>query len=592
MSTLFDEPKPAPAMIRLRPYQVEALEAIAKGEDEEGLTSQLLVLATGLGKTTVFSEQIARDRAKNPRSKILVLAHREELLDQAARRIALQNPGLRVDIEAGPRRANPLSDVVVAGVATIGRENTSRLGWFIPDRIITDEAHHSCANSYMVVYRRYGVFTGGAKHLGVTATAHRLDNKPLHGTEKAIFEKVALNYGLKEGIRDGWLADLKGFRVGVDLHLDKIKKVGGDFAVGELSAAVNTTEHNEFAFQQWQEVAADRKTIVFCVDVNHAVAVAETFRAHGVAAEHVDGTMDADQRERVMSGYREGRIHVLVNVQIATEGFDDPDTRCVLMLRPTQSWALFVQMIGRGTRTLPGVIDGIDTPEARKAAIAASGKPDCIILDVVDLTSKHSAVTLPAAVGMPGDLDLEGKGLDEALELVESLGEGGRGWLFGKARRLSDIPKKLTEIDLLAELDTPADIRELTKFQWIQIGEDAYTLGCGSDANEKRREAKLVCDTLGEWKLTLSSDTRSETYPLGSDRTAAFALADGGIRRKFPGASFVASSDAPWRNEKPTDKQIALLKRNRVSQEQIDIMNRGEASALLTKLLGNKGPRR
>lgn len=591
MTSLF-EGAAAPITIRLRPYQTDALESIERAETE-GFNSLLAVLATGLGKTTIFAEQIRRDHERNPKFRTLVLAHRAELIEQGAKRIQAQNPNLVIGIESGSVKARLDSDVIVASVQSIGRSGSERLAWFRPNRIITDEAHHACADGYVNIYRRSGVFEGICKHLGVTATAHRLDNKPLHGREKAIFQHVAVNYGLREGILDGWLADLKGYRVGIDLGLDKIKKVRGDFAQGELAEAVNTNEHNIFAFEQWRTVARERKTIAFCVDVNHAKDVRNTFLERGVRAEYVHGAMDRFERDSIISRFKSGEIEFLANVEIATEGFDVPDLSCVLMLRPTQSWALFVQMIGRGTRTLPGVIEGLDSPEERRRAIASSDKANCIILDVVDLTSQHSAVNLPAAVGLPASLDLEGKGLDEAFRVVDSLGEAGRGWLFGKPRKLSDIPKKLTEVDLLAELETPEEIKAISKFSWMQVGEESYQLSCGQDENESRRIALLYIDTLGEYHLELKSDKRLEVRDLGFDKKIAFSTAESTIRFQFPGSAAIASASARWRSDPPTAKQLDFL-RKYGSMDEFDLsrITKGQATLAMDKVIAGWNQRK
>jgi hypothetical protein len=187
-------------------------------------------------------------------------------------------------------------------------------------------------------------------------------------------------------------------------------------------------------------------------------------------------------------------------------------------------------------------------------------------------------------VGMPASLDLQGQGLGEAFRLVEELGEGGRGWLFGGNRKLSDIPRKLTEVDLLAELETPEEIKAISRMSWLQTGEADYFLGCGSDDQERRCEAKITCDTLGIYRLVLSSDKRRMEVDLGSERSAAFNTADAAVRLEFPGAAAIASHAARWRDDKPSDKQIALLRRKGVDEYQISKMNKGQASQMLDKI--------
>lgn len=600
MNTLFDTPqvpiegevlqKPAPAMIRLREYQEESMAAIEAGWDRE-VWRQLLVLATGLGKTTVFSEEIRIELARSGR--VLVLAHRDELLEQAAERIRKQNPGVRVGIEAGASKAPYGCQVVVAGVQTLGRATCTRLSWFKPTLIITDEAHHAAADSYMTIYRRYGVFDGHCRHLGVTATPHRMDNKPLHGSERAIFLEVAYSYTLRDGILDGYLADLRGFRVGIELGLDKVKTRAGDYAVNELSRIVNTEEVNHFAVDKWKEVARDRKTIAFCVDVKHAEAQAEAFRQAGISAAHVDGSMNMEHRRHVMDQYRRGEVFVLCNVGIATEGFDDPDTRCVLMLRPTKSWALFVQMIGRGTRTLPGVIDGLPTKEARLDAIRDSGKPDCIVLDIVDLTTRHSAVNLPSVLDLPEGLDLEGETVSKAIKKVESLSESQRGQLFARQLGLSDIDGVLKEVNLLEELKVPEEVAGVSRYSWMKIREGYYILSCGSVEGEKYREGRLSVDTLGLWVLQLKSEKRDEKHEIEGELADVFRAADRLLAQAYPGMGAVSSVNAPWKKLPPSPAQLGTLKRllraTKRDESILEGITKGEASQMITALMKEAG---
>lgn len=582
-ATLF--PRTAPAPVELRPYQREALQATEASSDR-GVRRQLLVLATGLGKTTVFGELINRDHGPQGGSgaKTLVMAHRTELLDQAARRIQDQNPWLKIGVESGDSRAPWGCDVIVAGVQTLGRKACGRIPWFRPTRIVTDEAHHAAADSYMEVYRRYGVFDEGALHLGVTATPHRLDNKPLHGTESSVFEEVPFMFTLKDGILESWLADLKGFRCAMDLGLGSVRTRGGDFAVSELAERVNTPAHNQFAVDKWKEVAEGRKTIVFCVDVEHAKAMAEEFARRGLRSACVHGGTPKDVRDAIFARFRAGAIDVLTNCEIATEGFDDPSTRCILLLRPTKSWALFTQMVGRGTRALPGVVDGPFSAEERHARILASGKPDCVVLDVVDNTASHSAATLPSVLDLPPGLDLNGRGAKEAVKKVAGLSDFVRGALFSRQFTLDGIDAVVKEVDLLAELKTADEAVGASKYSWLKVGESAYVLSCGGSDEERHREGRLSCDTLGAWTLQIKSDRRDESFPLEGDLTAAFRDADQRLRGAF-GASIgaVAWKDARWKGLRPSEAQLGLLRRLKVPETVIKELDRGSASALITR---------
>ena len=325
--------------ILLRDYQQKALAAVLAAKDR-GLNRVMVVMATGCGKTTVFASLIDQfERAYAAPS--LVLAHRQELLTQAAARVAAFAPRLQVGIEGGGASAPVECQVVVAGVQSVGRPETKRLEWFHPGLMIIDEGHHTPADTYQTAMRRFGAYDGSCFTLGVTATDHRMDNKPLHGAAGAIFEDVVFRFGLRDAVREGWLVDLKGFRVATDVDLSGVKNVGGDYNQGQLARAVNTEERNYTAYRHWREIAGSRRTIVFCVDVQHAKDVAELFRTHHVAAEHVDGTLKSEIREGILRRFSSGVTQVLTNVDIATEGYDAPSTDCILLLRPTQSWALY-----------------------------------------------------------------------------------------------------------------------------------------------------------------------------------------------------------------------------------------------------------
>jgi ATP-dependent helicase IRC3 len=559
--------------IQLRPYQQECLEAIEHGR-KTGVRSGLIVLPTGCGKTTVFAELISR-MSGEPDFEALILAHREELLSQGANRIAEQNPSLIISTEAGSSRAVHGADVVVAGVQTIGRPNTDRLSWLRPQLIVTDEAHHAAADTYVTVYRRFGVWEPDVNvfHLGVTATPHRLDNKPLHGSEQAIFDEVLFKYTLRDAIRDKWLCDLRGYRTMAEgLDLSGVKKTAGDYNQGQLQEKMNTDPVNEHAFKSWADVARDRQTIVFCTGVQHARDMAEVFRSRGIAAASIDGGMRQDDRARILRQFKSREIQVLTNVDIATEGFDYPALDCVLLLRPTQSWALYTQMVGRGTRLSPG-------------------KTDCIIIDVVGNTDRHNLgkqpkqgpATLAGLVGLPEQMDLEGHSLEEAIELFEGLDEKTQAALLKRCVNFSGLTVKLQEVDLLAELEVPQEL-DTASFSWLKTGNDRYLLEFGDSGAESKREAHVYADQLGRWQMHLTSSTRDELIFLGVDLNESVLLAERKLKAQFAGIGALCTRDAKWKAGSPTAKQIGLLKRLKVSDEMIQGLTKGTASALITKL--------
>ena len=591
----------------LRDYQTRAKGAVLAAKDR-GLHRVMVVMPTGTGKTSLFASLVEEfDRSYNEAS--LVVAHRTELLQQAANRIRLAAPRLSIGIEGGPLTADEGSRVVVAGVQTVGRPHSKRLGWFHPGLLIMDEGHHAPADTWQNVLRRFGSYEGTCFTLAVTATDHRMDNKPLHGHEAAIFEDVVFRYGLRDAVRDGWLVDLRGYRVATGTDLTKVRRVHGDYHQAELARAVNTEERNYTAFRHWSDIAKERRTIVFCVDIQHAKDVAELFRAHHVRAEHVDGTMKRDERAGVMRRFAHGETQVLVNVDVATEGFDVPDVSCILMLRPTESWGLYAQMAGRGVRTLPGLVEGVDAPKPRRSAIAGSEKPDCIVIDVVDLAAKFSLVApdeggekkpVPTAagvaglVGLPADFDLQGNSVFQAATLADDLTPLKKAQMFRRSMSFDELDSVLTEVDLLRELSIPEELIGRSAMAWLKVGEGEYALPCGSRGLERDRLAKILMDPLGRYSLTLTSSfTDFPSLPLGEDLAKAFDDADRLVRLTWSDCVEIVRADARWREQKPTERQILALRQMAVPEDVILLCaNAGQARALIEQYKLGNGRRR
>ena len=568
--------------IVLRPYQNEALSRILACRDR-GMDRVIVVAPTGTGKTTLFSALVG-EFVRTYHRQALVLAHRQELLDQAAKRIALQNPDLRVDVERGTSRSSGDVDVVVASVQSLGRPTSKRLEGFYPGLVIIDEAHHAAASTYQHVMKTFGCYEGSCFTVGVTATPHRMDNKQLHGSEEAIFQEVAFSYTLREAVRDGWLTDLRGYRVATGIDLSRVRRTAGDYNARQLQDAVNTEARNELAFQHWNEIASDRRTIVFCSGVEHAEEVAKLFRENRIAAESVNGAMKNADREAIMNRFSSGETLVLTNVDIATEGFDVPAASCVLMLRPTQSWALYTQMVGRGVRPLPNTIDGADTPALRRKLIAESPKSNCTVIDIVDNGVKNDLNQVPkeegkeepsltAIMGLPPDFDLEGHSVAEALDIWEGMDPAHQAIMFRRPTRFEDLGTTLTAVDLLAELSVAEETVAVSRFAWLKTGDGEYRLPCGSSEREPGREATLVCDTLGLYHLTMQSDVRDPvTYELGGDVARAFELADRRIKDLWPFVGGLVSSRSKWREGPVTDRQRAELMHLGVEENVIDMV--------------------
>lgn len=408
-----------------RPYQVEACWRVVEAWAD--CRSALVVMATGTGKTVLFSSL-----ARRVRGRILVVAHREELVEQARKKLEAVT-GERVDVEMASSYAIEgfaPARVVVASVQTLSNE--ARRGRFAPDAfeaVVIDEAHHAPAQTY----RSLVDYFVQAKILGVTATPKRLDQLALG----QVFDRCVYDYGIEPAIDDGWLVPVSQRAVKVEgLDFSNVRKaVSGDLSESDLNAVLLVEKILHAMAVPTLEVAAGRPALVFCASVAHAQRMAEVLNRYKPdCAQFLSGKTPKDKRREVVQAYRDGQVQILCNCALFLEGFDAPATACVVMGRPTNSAALYCQVLGRATRPLPGVVDGLDYPSEylgllagcdehpddpvpagiladwqkdngdalarmRRDAIAASLKPGCLALDFVGNAGKHKLVTATDILG-------------------------------------------------------------------------------------------------------------------------------------------------------------------------------------------------
>lgn len=365
----------------LRWYQRDAVNAVH--EAFQTYRSCMIVMATGLGKTQTFGAIAAHWPGK-----VLVLAHRDELIEQARGRLAAMC-GEYVEVEQAQLSASSRARIVVATVQTLQRKRLKRFAADHFGLVIIDETHHALAQSYRNIIEHFSA----AKLLGVTATPDRGDKLAMG----LIFESAPFRFDISEGIEQGYLVPIRGQTVQLkEINLDKVKLQAGDFSaagldeamVGSILAIVDRT----------LALVPDRQGICFFPGVRTAELACEMFNKQGGpdTACFIHGGTDPDERKQIVKDYRAGRYRFLCNCAVATEGFDAPKASAVIMARPTKSRAFYTQCIGRGTRVLPGIVednDGKLYAAERRAAIAASGKKDLLILDFVGVSSKHSLVS-------------------------------------------------------------------------------------------------------------------------------------------------------------------------------------------------------
>lgn len=324
----------------LRPYQEEAKKAVF-GQWQDGNARTLLVLPTGCGKTIVFAK--VAEECVRAGERVLVLAHRGELLEQAAEKIA-RTTGLCCAMEkAGQSSLGSWFRVVVGSVQTMMRE--SRLQQFRGDyfdTIIIDEAHHCTSDSYQRILGHFA----GAKVLGVTATPDRGDMKDL-GT---VFQSLAYEYTLPKAIREGYLAPIKAQTIPLKLDVSGVGTQAGDFKVSDLGGALDPYLYQ--IADEMVEYCRGRRTVVFLPLVKTSQKFRDILCGKGLRAAEVNG--NSQDRAGTLRDFGDGRYDVLCNSMLLTEGWDCPAVDCIVVLRPTKVRALYAQMVGRGTRLHPG----------------------------------------------------------------------------------------------------------------------------------------------------------------------------------------------------------------------------------------------
>lgn len=351
----------------LRPYQAAAVEGVRAAWREH--RSTLLVLPTGAGKTYTAATIVAERAALG---RVLWLAHRTELLSQAAD--TLRSLGLSVEIEQAEERAGIIcgAEVVCASVPTLRGRRLARWPEHTFATIVVDEAHHATAPTYVGILDHFA----NARVLGLTATPDRTDRVGLG----EVFETCAYEYPIRTAIEDGWLVPPVSRGVDLpELDLRGLRSVAGDLEVGELETRV--IESLEQIVGPLIEHAGARQSLLFVPGVRAAHLAVEILERAHVDAAAIDGSTPPDARRETLARFRDGRIRVLANCAVLTEGTDLPMASCVAMARPTTSRSLYAQMLGRGLRPLTGVVDGLPSAEERRAAIAASAAPDCLVLD-------------------------------------------------------------------------------------------------------------------------------------------------------------------------------------------------------------------
>lgn len=395
-------------LLALRPYQEEGIEAVRAGWGR-GIRRLAMVLPTGAGKTVVFAHIV---KAMHDLGVVsLVLAHRDELIEQAVAKLRATAPGLRVGVVKAARRELTDVDAIVASVQSLARP--ARRAELIeampePRLVIVDEAHHAVADSYMAILTELGCWEDdpvrGCYALGVTATLGRSDRVALG----QVWQEVVYRRDIIDMIKQGYLVNAKGIRVKIEgLDLRQVARSRGDWRSGDLGDAMHAALAPAAVARAYVDHAKDRQGLLFAPTVEMAYEMAGALRDEGIEAQGLDGTTPMADRRDLLGAFARGDVQVVANCMVLTEGFDAPWCSAVVIARPTSSAPLFIQMAGRGLRPYPG-------------------KSDALILDVAGVTGRHRLASVVDLVGaervekLPDDLDeYEGEidllGLDDVL---------------------------------------------------------------------------------------------------------------------------------------------------------------------------------
>jgi len=370
--------------MQLRDYQTEAIaQTLASWQQH---TDVLGVAATGAGKTVIFIKLLTE--LLTPGTRGLILAHREELIEQPIERLrAVAGEWLMDGSLDRPRVGRLLGgqkdydrQLTVATVQTLSYRRKDGEQWSTPhldkllaagpiDYLITDEAHHAISPSYLQIVESLRNANPAMKHLGVTATPQRGDGKAMANG----FTHTAFTVTIADLVRRGYLVKPTWYAITTQIDLAGVKTVAGDFQQKALADRFDTEACRQVVVAAHKEYAADRPAIAFTVSVAGAYALAEAFRAAGYTAVAADGTTDKAVRRQLLADFRAGRFQILVNCGLWTEGLDVPEIACIHLARPTRSDGLYIQMVGRGLRPV-------------------DGKSDCLILDYIPADARNVAM--------------------------------------------------------------------------------------------------------------------------------------------------------------------------------------------------------
>lgn len=496
-----------------RHYQAAAVAAARASMAEHG--AALLVLATGGGKTAIAGFTIAEEAAADPRSRFMVVQHRDELLTQNCAAIS-SITGLPTSIVKAEQ--NDWSGrIVFSSAPTLSRAN--RRESMVPfSHIIVDEAHHIEAAGYQNILAHARALSPDLRLLGMTATPERGDGKGL----KRTFSSVAFSVSIGQLIEEGVLVSPRALTIDLaNAELLDIDVEGGDYDMAQADDILNHAVHNDAVVEHWLTHAAGRRSIFFCTTIDHAHAVSGAFRSAGIDAETISAETPPKKRVELLRAFDAGQITVLTNCMLLTEGYDSQPVSCVGILRPMLHRSTFIQAVGRGLRRVD--------PERYPGVI----KTDCVVLDFAGAAARHGS--LDSMLGLQDSPDRKAADTDPTTPDQEDDDEGAN---IVEVRNIS-----MAAIELIGR----------SPFAWESIqGDHSRRIATGFDA-----WAGVLGTPDDVWVAV--GKTRGgyvRTLCVGGE-TQALCAADDFLRLNE--TSDAAKKSRRWLRERATDKQISLL---------------------------------
>lgn len=360
----------------LRDYQQRAINDLYTWFSNNETGNPCLVLPTGSGKSVIIAALVKDALTSWPETRILMLTHQKELIAQNAERLRQYWPRAPLGIYSASLKRRVLDEpITFAGIQSVVKKS-QYIGHI--DLVFVDECHainHAQSGSYRKLLAELLAINPSLRVIGLSATPYRLGHGYIHEGEDVLFTSLLEPIGVKELVTNGYLSPLRSKHTEHLLSTEGVKRQGGEFVAAALEQAVDTFDNNRIAIEETMRLAVDRKSwLFFCAGINHAQHVADLLTDYGISAACLTGETSQARRDEILRDFKSGKIKALTNVNVLTTGFDYPGIDCVVMLRPTLSPGLYVQMAGRGMRI-------------------AAGKQDCLVLDFAGNVSRHGPIT-------------------------------------------------------------------------------------------------------------------------------------------------------------------------------------------------------